>query len=117
MKKKSGNIKDRIAYNGKAKRDWISKEDNAYLIFLNKSIMLTNTIDAYENRDVASLDVPNAFIQMHMSVKINGKRVIIEFRGKLVQLLVDIYPIAYQSFVVIKKKYRSYTLKYSSSSL
>ena len=60
--KQSGKIKGRLAYNGKATRDWISKEDKASLNVLNESIMLTTAIDAHEERDVTSFDVPNVFI-------------------------------------------------------
>ena len=40
--------------------------------------MISNTIYTYRNYGVALLDVPNSFIQMHMPVKINGKRVIMK---------------------------------------
>ena len=75
-RKRSRNIKGRLAYNGKVTRDWISKEDKASPTVLNESIMLTTAIDAQENRDVASYDVPNAFIQTLLPVKSSGERVI-----------------------------------------
>ena len=102
-RKRSGKIKGRLAYNGKATRDWISKEDKASPTVLNESIMLTTAIDAQENRDVASYDVPNAFIQTLLPVKSSGERVIMKVRGKLVKWLVDINRSAYKSLVVIEK--------------
>ena len=82
--------------------DWISKDDKASPTALNESIILTTTIDAHEERDVASFDVLNAFIQTLLPVKSDGERVIMKVRGKLVKWLVDIDPIAYNSLVVIE---------------
>lgn len=75
--KRPGKIKGRLAYNGKATRDLITKEDKASPTVLNDSIMLTTAIYAHEERDMASFDVPNAFIQTLLPVNSDGERVII----------------------------------------
>ena len=49
--------------------------------------MLTLTIDAHENRDVMSADVPNAFIQTEMpEIKQGEERVMMKITGVLVNL-------------------------------
>ena len=55
---------------------------------LLESVMITSVIDAKEGRDVAIIDIPNAFVQ----TKMEGKRVIMKMQGKLAELLVEIAP-------------------------
>jgi hypothetical protein len=69
-----------------------------------ESIMLTAIIDAKENRDVMSADIPNAFIQANMPETKNGEeRVIMKITGMLVDLLVEIDPARYGPYVVYEK--------------
>ena len=65
QRKRSGKVKGRCAYNGKPTRKWITKAEKSSPTVLMESIMLTVAIDAQDNCDVMSLDVPNAFIQTH----------------------------------------------------
>ena len=101
--KRSGKIKGRLAYNGKPTRVWIGKEDKSSPTVLTESLFLTCVIDAYEGRDVMSLDIPNAFIQTGMPQKERGERIIMKVRGKLVEWLVDLDPITYLNMVVIER--------------
>ena len=60
-------------------------------------------IDAKENRDVMTADIPNAFIQAHMPKLENGEdRVIMKITGVLVDLLVKLAPDVYTSYVVFE---------------
>ena len=62
----------------------------------SKMILLTVTIDAYENRDVMSADVPNAFIQTKMpEVKEGEERVMMKITGVLVDMLIQLDPQLY----------------------
>ena len=101
-RKRSGEIKGRLAYNGKKTRDWISKENTSSPTVGTHSIMLTCAIDAYECRDIMVSDVPNAFIQTDAPKKEVGERVIMKIRGKLVDWLVDLEPGEYENLVVIE---------------
>ena len=71
--KRTEKIKGRLAYNGKKTWDWISKEDNSLPTVMQESITLTAAIDAYEARDILSMDVPNAFIQTLLPLKPDGE--------------------------------------------
>ena len=52
--------------------------------------MLTLTIDAHENRDVMSADVPNAFIQTEMpEIKQGKERKKMKITGVLVDMLIQ----------------------------
>ena len=64
--KRDGTIKGRMVYNGKPTREWLSREDSASPTASLESILITAVIDAHENRDVMTADVPNAFIQTFM---------------------------------------------------
>ena len=47
-RKKSGDIKGRLVYNGKGTRSWISREDKSSPTVLNESLMLTCAVDAFQ---------------------------------------------------------------------
>jgi hypothetical protein len=59
-------------------------------------------INAEQGRDVAVIDIPNAFIQTQ--VEDEGDMAIIEIRGVLVEILVKIAPDVYKSYVMTDKK-------------
>ena len=59
-------VKGRLVYNRSRTRDWVSREDAASPTVFMESISLTTVIDAKENRDIMTADIPNAFIQGHM---------------------------------------------------
>jgi hypothetical protein len=59
-------------------------------------------IDAKEGRDVAVIDIPNAFIQTQ--VEDEGDVAIIKVRGVLVDILVKIAPDVYKSYITTDKK-------------
>ena len=58
--KRCGKIKVRMVFDGRKTREWITKEDSASPTATLEGILLMLTIDAHENRDVMSADVPNA---------------------------------------------------------
>ena len=65
--------------------------------------MLTAIVDAKEERDVMTADVPNAFIQTEMPTPKEGEdRVIMKITGTLVDLLVEMSPEVYGPFVVFE---------------
>ena len=61
--KKDGSIKGRMVYNGKPTCEWMSREQVASPTAATESVLLTAAIDALEDRDVMTSDIPKAFIQ------------------------------------------------------
>jgi hypothetical protein len=61
--KRDGNIKGRSVAGGNKQRDYISKEDASSPTVATESVLLSCIIDAEEERDVAVVDIPNAFVQ------------------------------------------------------
>jgi hypothetical protein len=67
-----------------------------------ESVMLTAIIEATERRDVATIDIPNAYTQTRI---IDPRdKAIVRLRGKLAELMVQVAPEVYRKFVIINKK-------------
>jgi Reverse transcriptase (RNA-dependent DNA polymerase) len=69
-----------------------------------ESTLLTAVVEAEEERDIATCDMPNAFIQTHVEEKDpQGNKTIMKIRGVLIHILCDIDPI-YQDYVKIENQ-------------
>jgi hypothetical protein len=61
-----------------------------------ESVPIIATIDAYEGRDVAVVDVPGAFLSADMD-----EEVIMTIRGRLSELMVKAAPNIYRKFITL----------------
>lgn len=61
--KRDGRIKGRACANGSNQRSFIDKDEASSPTVATEAVLITGVIDAHENRDVMTLDVPNAFVQ------------------------------------------------------
>ncbi len=100
--KRTGAIKGRTVAGGNKQRDFISKEDASSPTVATESVLLTCIIDAEERRDVAVVDIPNAFIQTR--IEDEKDMAIIKIRGILVDMLLDVAPEIYTPYVTVDKK-------------
>jgi hypothetical protein len=87
---------------GNKQRDYISKEHASSPTVTTEAVLLLCIIDAEEGRDVAVIDIPNAFIQTR--VEDEGDMAIIKIRRVLVDILVKIAPDVYKSYITTDKK-------------
>ena len=78
------------------------RDNKSSTIALTESILLTDGVDAREEREVASLDVPNAFIQTHTHLDPSGERTVMKVMGFLIDLLIKIDHVAYFKYLVYK---------------
>ena len=102
VKKRDGKTKARMVAGGNTQRDYMTKEDVSSPTVSTEAVLLTSIIDAHEGRDVAVIDIPNAFIQTRVD---NPKdRVVIRMRGVVVDWLVNAAPEVYGPFVTNDKK-------------
>ena len=88
-------VKGRLVFRGDGTREWLTREDTASPTASLEGIELTITVDAYERRDVMSMDVPNAFIQTFMpepKVEDGEEQVVMKITGSLVNILTDMDP-------------------------
>ena len=65
-RKRCGKIKGRGCADGRKQRAYIAKEDLTAPTVSTEAVFLTAVIDALENRDIAVLDVPGAFMQANI---------------------------------------------------
>ena len=86
-KKRNGDVKGRAAYNGKPTRAWLDKDEVSSPTVSMESVTITTVIDAIEGRDVMTNDIPNAFIQTHLTADPEDlDRVIMKITGVLVDM-------------------------------
>ena len=100
--KRDGVIKGRAVAGSKKQRNYISKEDASSPMVATEAVLLSCIIDTEEERDVAVIDIPNAFIQTQ--VEDENDMAFINIRGVLVDILVEIAPYVYKLHVTTDKK-------------
>ena len=101
--KPDGTIKARTIYNGKPTREWLTREDSSSPTASTEGVFLTSVVDAKEERDVMSNDVPNAFIQAQIpegKTENGDERIVMKITRRLVDILLNIAPEVYGGFVV-----------------
>jgi hypothetical protein len=91
--KQDGILKAQQVVGGNEQRGYMMKEDASSPTVSSEAVMLTCIVDANENRDVAIVDIPNAFVQTVVEDK--KDRAFICIRGPLVNIMVTIAPDVY----------------------
>jgi hypothetical protein len=100
--KRDDTIKGRMVAGGNKQRGTIDKEDASSPTAALESVLLTATIDAAEGRDVAVIDIPNAFVQTR--IEDEADKVVMRLRGALADLMVKTAPEIYRKYVTVNKK-------------
>ena len=62
-------IKGQMVGGGNTQRGYIDKEDASSPTVSLEAVLLTSVIDAQEERDIVTIDIPNAFIQTRLKDK------------------------------------------------
>ncbi len=96
--KKNGAVKARSCANGNPQRDHIAKEEAATPTVALDLVFLTSTIDAKENREVVTINIPGAFLHAD-----NKGYVIMKMVGTLAELMVKTNPKMYRQYIVLEK--------------
>ncbi|MGL4350555.1 MAG: reverse transcriptase domain-containing protein, partial [Plesiomonas shigelloides] len=92
--KRDGKVKARGCADGRKQRVYTAKEEASSPTVSIESILLTCVIDAEEERDVATADIPGAFMQADMD-----EVVYMRLEGTMVDLLLKIDPDRYGPWV------------------
>ena len=87
-------IKGRGCADWRKQRDWLSKEDTSSPTVSTEGLVLLFMIDAMEGREVATADIPGAFMQTDY----DKGDIHIKLEGAMVTLLEDIEPEYYKYF-------------------
>jgi hypothetical protein len=87
---------------GNTQRGHVTKKESSSPTVSTKAVLLTLIVNAREGRDIAVVDIPNAFIQTCMD---DAKdHVIIQITGLIVDWLVKVAPKVYASYVATNSK-------------
>ena len=93
-KKRCGRIKARGCADGRKQRATTTKEEASAPTVAIESVMLSATIDAMEKRDVATVDIPGAFMQADIDEVVH-----IKFEGEIAEMLVKMDPKLYRKYI------------------
>ena len=97
--KRSGEVKARACANGSVQRTHIAKDEAAAPTVSPDAIFIQATIYAHENRDVATCDIPGAFLQAD-----NPDYVLMRLDGILAELMVQVEPKLYRKYITTNAK-------------
>jgi hypothetical protein len=89
---------DQGAADGRKQQEYLTKEETSSPTVAIESVMLSCTIDAHEGRNVATADIPGAFMQTDM-----GGTVHMMLEGKMAELLARLDPKLYRKHLMIKR--------------
>ena len=86
--KRNGTIKGRTCNDGSKQKIYLAKYESLASPNVSMELIFTMlVIDAYEERDVATFDIPGAYLHTKMPV---NKDMILKLRGRFVDIMCDI---------------------------
>jgi hypothetical protein len=97
-RKRCGKIKGRGCADGRKQRAYTAKEDAASPTIATEALFLIAIIGALEDREVAVVDVPGAFMQADMDELVH-----VRFTGKMVDLLLEIDKEMYEPYLTMER--------------
>ena len=100
--KRDSTMKNRGCADRLRQRLYMSKDQALSLTISNKYLFLTLTIDAKEVRDVATCDIPGAFLQT--DIPEGSEKVHIKLDGAMLDLLAKINPQLYRKYIILSRK-------------
>jgi hypothetical protein len=103
-KKHTGQIKGRGCADGRRQRIYMQKEDTSSPTVAIESLFMSAAIDALERRDVATVDIPGAFMQADMVGDVHMR-----LEGKIADLFSQLEPELYNKYL---KKVKGKTVMY-----
>jgi hypothetical protein len=96
--KRCGRIKGRGCADGRKQRAWKTKEESSAPTVAIESLFLSATMDAHERRDVATADIPGAFMQANIDELVH-----VRLEGPLARLLVKVNEDLYSKYIVMER--------------
>ena len=109
--KANGEIKSRTCINGAPQRKYIKKEDAASPTVSTDGVFIVNAINAYEERDVATMDLPGAFLNT-----LTDELVFMVLKGELCELMVKVDPKIYRRYMLLRIRRELPFCMYNSTS-
>jgi hypothetical protein len=104
LRKTDETIKAQVCANGSTQQAYTAREEASSRTAASEAILITGVIDAKQNRDVMTLDIPNAFVQTEISL--DGHKIIMKIRGQLVDILLELCPGVYDNYVLVEGNHK-----------
>ena len=101
VEKRDGRVKARKCAVGSKQRTFegYKKSDSASPTVHTDAVIITSTLDAHEGRDVATADMPGAYLHTD-----NNQHMVMLLRGKLAELMVQVDPKLYRKYITTSSK-------------
>jgi hypothetical protein len=96
--KQNSTVKAQSGVNGSEQRLHVAKKEAASPTVALESVFVTSTIDARENREVVTIDIPGAFLHAK-----NEDYVVMQMNGTLAELMAKTDPKLYRNYLIDKK--------------
>jgi hypothetical protein len=93
--KHCGKIKGRGCADGRKQRIYMTKQEASSPMVAIESLMISCVIDTKEGRDMATVDIPGAFMQVDVDELVH-----MQLEGTMVDLVVRLSPETYSRFFV-----------------
>ena len=93
--KRDGTVKGRGCADGRKQRKYTTKSDSTSPTVTTEAVLMTSVIEAHERRDVATVDIPGAF--MHADA---DREVHVRLTGRMAELLAMCDPDMYDTYVI-----------------
>jgi hypothetical protein len=94
--KRAGDLKGRGCADGRSQREYMAKEETSSPTVSTQALILSCMIDAKEERDVATADIPGAFLQTDYVEGDTHLRI----EGTMAELLAQIDPKLYRKYII-----------------
>jgi hypothetical protein len=100
VEKQDGRVRAHACANGskEQRQPGYKKEDGASSTVATNSIMITATINAHKQCNIATIDIPGAFLNAY-----NNKETFMLLKGHLAELMVQVDPNLYQKYIIYDK--------------
>ena len=101
-RKRDKNIKTRMCANGSTQQEYVFRKEARIPTALSEAIITTGVIDEKQKIYVIVLYIPNVFV--HIYIILDRDKIIMNIRGKLVNILLEIFTGVYNKYVRYKGK-------------
>jgi hypothetical protein len=105
VKKHDGRVRAQAVADGSKEltQPGYKKEDGASLTVATNSIMITAAFNAHEQCNVATIDIPGAFLHAY-----NDRETFMLLKGRLAKLMVQVDPQLYHNFFIHNKNHQAF---------
>ena len=97
-------IKVRTYSDDSTQRAYTPKEEAMSLTTAIEYTLITGAIETKQNRDLMTLDIPNAFVQTTVPQEESDEDILMKIRGALADMILEISPEVYTDLVVQEEK-------------